>query len=157
MIEADKWFQEMKARHEKDPKYWVEAMRFDFVEEVERMMEERSITRAELARRMDASPAYVTQMFKALFNPTLLTLAKVALAFDARVELRLVPKDAPLGKSAAPARVPRRRERRQEFIAADRPDRGRKPEFIASDKPATRRPRRKPARSGSRESRSHQP
>ncbi len=94
MIEADKWFREMKARHEKDPKYWVEAMRFDFGEEVGRMMEERGVTRAELARRLGSSPAYVTRLFRAMFNPTLLTLAKVAVALDARVSLHMHPAEA---------------------------------------------------------------
>ena len=148
MTEAEKWFQEMAARHEKDPKYWVESMRFDFVEEVERMMEERGVNRAELARRLDSSPAYVTQMFKALFNPTLLTLAKIALAFDARVELKLVPRDAPSGRRAAAVPSTHRRERRRELaspllaqnVARDRRhSRVRRNEFVASDKPARAR------------------
>jgi len=139
MIEKDRWYQELTEKFDKDPKYWVESMRFDFVEEVERMMEERGVSRAELARRLDASPAYVTQMFKALFNPTLLTLAKIALAFDARVELKLVPRDAPSGKRAAATPATHRRERRHEFAAADRPARVRRSDFIASDKPARRK------------------
>ena len=94
MIEKADWYQELTARFDKDPKYWVEAMRFDFVEEVERMMEERGVSRAELARRLDASPAYVTQLLRALFNPTLLTLAKIALALDARISLQLHPAEA---------------------------------------------------------------
>jgi transcriptional regulator with XRE-family HTH domain len=121
MIEKSEWFEKLEAELDKDPKYWVESMRFDFVEEVERMMEERGVSRAELARRLDASPAYVTQMFKALFNPTLLTLAKVALALNARVKLTLIPEGTPAGKRAVPARVPHRRERRPQLIAADRP------------------------------------
>ena len=139
MIEKSEWFEKLEAELDKDPKYWVESMRFDFVGEVERMMEERGVTRAELARRLDASPAYVTQMFKALFNPTLLTLAKVALALDARVKLTLIPERTPAGKRTVPARVPHRRERRPQLIAADRPARARRNEFIASDKPATRK------------------
>ena len=144
MIEKDRWYQELTEKFDKDPKYWVESMRFDFVEEVERMMEERGVSRAELARRLDASPAYVTQMFKALFNPTLLTLAKIALAFDARVELKLVPRDAPSGKRAFAVPSTHRRERRHEFVAADRPDRAKRNEFVASDKPARVRQNRKP-------------
>lgn len=147
MTEADKWFEEMKARHERDPKYWVEAMRFDFVEAVERMMEERGVSRAELARRLDSSPAYVTQILKALFNPTLLTLAKVALALDAQVELALVPKHAPAGNLPVRLRRPHRASRQrgpaaslsEQNIAADRPARVRRSEFIASDKPARRK------------------
>jgi transcriptional regulator with XRE-family HTH domain len=139
MIEKDRWYQELSERLDKDPEYWVESMRFDFVDEVERMMEERGVSRAELARRLEASPAYVTQMFKALFNPTLLTLAKIALAFNARVELKLVPRDAPPGRRAASASATHRRERRHEFAAADRPARARRNEFVASDKPARRK------------------
>jgi transcriptional regulator with XRE-family HTH domain len=93
MTKKAPWYQDLTERLEKDPKYWVESMRFDFVEEIERMMEEQGVTRAELARRLDASPAYVTQLFRSMFNPTLLTLAKVALALDGRVSLHLHPKD----------------------------------------------------------------
>ena len=138
MIEKSEWFEKLEAELDKDPKYWVESMRFDFVEEVERMMEERGVSRAELARRLEASPAYVTQMFKALFNPTLLTLAKIALAFDARVELKLVPRDAPSGKRAAAVSSTHRRERQHEFLAAERPACIRRSDFVTSDKPARR-------------------
>jgi transcriptional regulator with XRE-family HTH domain len=147
MIEKSEWFEKLEAELDKDPKYWVESMRFDFVEEVERMMEERGVNRAELARRLDSSPAYVTQMFKALFNPTLLTLAKIALAFDARVELKLVPRDAPSGKRTATVPSTHRRERRREVASpllaqntsADRLSRAKRSEFVASDKPARAR------------------
>ena len=148
MTETDRRYQELIEKLEKNPEYWVESMRFDFVEEVERMMEERGVNRAELARRLDASPAYVTQMFKALFNPTLLTLAKIALAFDARVELKLVPRDAPSGRRAAAVPSTHRRERRRELaspllaqnVARDRRhSRVRRNEFVASDKPARAR------------------
>jgi len=94
MIEKDAWYEEQKARFEKDPEYWVEEMRFAFSDEVGRMMEERGVTRAELARRLNSSPAYVTRLFRALFNPTLLTLAKVAVALDAKVALHLSPREA---------------------------------------------------------------
>jgi len=150
MTEIDRRYQDLTEKLEKDPEYWVESMRFDFVEEVERMMEERGVSRAELARRLGASPAYVTQMFKALFNPTLLTLAKIALAFDARVELKLVPRDAPSGKRVAAVPAAQRRERRPELaspllaqnVAAYRPSRAKRNEFVASDKPARARRQR---------------
>jgi transcriptional regulator with XRE-family HTH domain len=132
VIEKSKWYAELEARLEKDPKYWVESMRFDFVEDIERMMEERGVTRAELARRLDASPAYVTQLFRALFNPTLLTLAKVAHALEARVSLHLHPKDTCVNWSEVPIEHPRRvhsandnsyvrRDRRDVPVVADKP------------------------------------
>jgi transcriptional regulator with XRE-family HTH domain len=94
MRDTDGRYRELTEKLEKDPTYWVESMRFDYVEEVERMMEERGVSRAELARRLDSSPAYVTQLFRAMFNPTLLTLAKVAVALDAKVALHLSPVEA---------------------------------------------------------------
>jgi transcriptional regulator with XRE-family HTH domain len=143
MIEKDRSYQELTEKLESDPGYWVESMRLDFVEEVERMMEENGVTRAELARRLGSSPAYVTQMFKGLFNPTLLTLAKVAMALDARVELKLARRRAQSGKHASPVRTPRRRERLPGFAVADSPARASRSDFIASDRPAKPR-RRKP-------------
>ncbi len=141
MIEEDRSYRELTEKLESDPEYWVESMRLDFVEEVERMMAENGVTRAELARRMGSSPAYVTQMFRGLFNPTLLTLAKVALALDAQVELKLARRRAVSGKRAVLTRPPRH-ESLREFAAADRPPRSTRNEFIASDKPAKPRSRK---------------
>jgi len=142
MTESDRRYRELTDRLEKNPEYWVESMRLDFVEAVERMMEERGVSRAELARRLDSSPAYVKQMLKALFNPTLLTLAKVALALDARVEFKLAPRRSSSSKRASPARTPCDRERLHEFVAADGPARADRCDFVASDKPAKPRGRR---------------
>jgi transcriptional regulator with XRE-family HTH domain len=132
MIERDRWYQDLTERLEKDPNYWVESMRFDFVEEIERMMEEQGVTRAELARRLDASPAYVTQLLRAMFNPTLLTLARVADALGARVSLHLHAKDTDVewsevsverrrpGRSAKGISYPTR-DRQEVPVVADRP------------------------------------
>jgi hypothetical protein len=69
-------------------------------------------------------------------------MVKVARALDARVELALVPKDAPKRLQAVPARVPRRRERKREFVATDGRSGARRSDFIASDKPAKPRSRK---------------
>ena len=121
MIEKSKWYEELEVRLDKDPKYWVESMRFDFVEEVERLMEVRGVTRAELARRLNASPAYVTQLLRAMFNPTLLTLAKIALALDARVSLHLQPREVEDQQRSTATRAVRRPTQPLEFIVSDKP------------------------------------
>ncbi|MCX6844164.1 MAG: helix-turn-helix transcriptional regulator [candidate division WOR-3 bacterium] len=108
MIEKAEWYERLTKDFDKDPEYWVEEMRFAFSDEVGRIMDERGVSRAELARRLNSSPAYVTRLFRAMFNPTLLTLAKVAVALDAKVALHLSPNEA---------------ERTQwfDFIPAERP------------------------------------
>jgi transcriptional regulator with XRE-family HTH domain len=91
MIEADSWFQKMRARHERDPKYWVEYLKLVFSEDVGRLMDDQDVSQAELARKLDVSRAYITRLFRGTFNPTLETLAKVALALNARVAVHLHP------------------------------------------------------------------
>jgi transcriptional regulator with XRE-family HTH domain len=92
MTEAGNWFQEMRARHERDPKYWVEYLKLVFSEDVGRLMDEREVSQAELARELGVSRAYITRLFRGTFNPTVETLVKVALALDARVSLHLHPR-----------------------------------------------------------------
>ncbi|MBM3313433.1 helix-turn-helix transcriptional regulator [candidate division WOR-3 bacterium] len=141
MTEATEWFQQMVARHEGEPEYWVEYLKLVFSEEIGRMMDERGVSQAELARRLGTSRAYVAKVLRSTANLTLATMAKLALALDARVDLHLVPEEkhaAPLDSGAKrplpervflPARQPRHRTARPEFVASDKPvnSRGRKP------------------------------
>lgn len=123
MTEAAKWFQDMTARHEQDPKYWAEGLKLEFAEQVGRLLEERKMTRAELARRLGTSPAYVTKILHWTANLTLESMAKIALALDARVTLELAPRDIALrsGRVQVRAREARRSEARQEFVVCDKP------------------------------------
>jgi len=141
MTEATEWFQQMVARHEGEPEYWVEYLKLVFSEEIGRMMDERGVSQAELARRLGTSRAYVAKVLRSTANLTLATMAKLALALDARVDLHLVPEEkhaASLDSGAKrplpervflPARQPRHRTARPEFVASDKPvnSRGRKP------------------------------
>ena len=51
MIERDSWYEAQRAQFQNDPDYWAEALKLDFAEEVGRLMEEKKVSRAELARR----------------------------------------------------------------------------------------------------------
>jgi len=130
---------------EDTPEFLLECVKLAFAEELCRLLEEKGMSHAQLAEKLGTSRAYVTRILRTDYNLTAETMVKVARTLDARVELALVPKDAPARTRAVAARVPRRRTREHEFVAADRPSRAGRREFIASDKPATRRPRHKPA------------
>ena len=151
MTERAEWFRRLGEKLEQDPVYWTEYLKLEFAEELSRLMDERGLTKTDLATKLGCSRAYITKVFNTTFNPTLETLAKIALAFDARVELKLVPRDAPSGRRAAAAPATHRRERRHELaspllaqnVVADRPSRAKRNEFVASDKPAPARKSRK--------------
>jgi transcriptional regulator with XRE-family HTH domain len=139
MIEKAAWYEEMTKEFDNDPDYWAEGLKLDFAEEVGRLMEEQKVSRAELARRLGTSPAYVTKILHWTANLTLTSMSKIALAFGSRVHLSLAPKDALSGRRVAVVPATRRRGRQREFVAADRPARVRRSEFVASDKPDRRK------------------
>lgn len=71
--------------------YAIEGLVTEAGELIARLMEEQKVSRAELARRLGRSRAYVTQMLRGTTNLTLRTLAEVAYALGAEVKLKAVP------------------------------------------------------------------
>jgi transcriptional regulator with XRE-family HTH domain len=88
-----KSFAELFARAEKTLAYQADAVALDFCDAVRRMLELRQISRAELARRLDVSPAYVSKMLSGDENLTIETMVKVAMALDGTVALDVRPKE----------------------------------------------------------------
>jgi len=78
---------------EKAPEYWTQTAILDFTEELSRLMSEAkpAINRAELARRINASPSYVTKVLRGNVNFTLETMNKLARAVGAVVRIHLAP------------------------------------------------------------------
>ena len=66
-----------------------------------RLMERRGLSRSELARRLGASPAHVTQILRGDTNFTLVSLEKLAAALGA--ELRVVLDAEPAERAAVAA------------------------------------------------------
>jgi len=142
MVERDNWYEAQRMEFDNDPDYWAEGLKLDFAEEVGRLMEEQKVSRAELARRLGTSPAYVTKILHWTANLTLTSMSKIALAFGSRVHLSLAPKNVPSGRRVALVPATHRRGRQRHFVAADRPARTRGTDFIASDRPAKPRSRK---------------
>ncbi|MCX6842089.1 MAG: helix-turn-helix transcriptional regulator [candidate division WOR-3 bacterium] len=142
MTEAAEWFRQMVARHEGEPEYWVEYLKLVFSEEIGRIMDERGVSQAELARRLGTSRAYVAKVLRSTANLTLATMAKLALALDARVDLSLVPKEKHV--SSFDSGVERPLRERTFRPARQTRHRAARPEFIASDKPAKSRGHKTP-------------
>lgn len=73
--------------------YWVDGPITQFIEDVWRLMEEQKVSRAELARRLGTSRAYVTKLLGGNANFTLQTMAKVAMALGAQVNVHVAGRD----------------------------------------------------------------
>jgi len=86
----------MKTQHEilmEDPEYRrlyaIEGPVADAAEELARWMQIQGASKADLARRLGKSRAWVTHLLSGKANTTLRTLAEVMYALGARVELRI--------------------------------------------------------------------
>jgi transcriptional regulator with XRE-family HTH domain len=84
------------------PRAAVAARGRRFTAEILAVMEQRGISRSELARRLGASPAYVTKILRGDANFTLASLAKLAAALGAELEigLRVGPERGREGRAA---------------------------------------------------------
>jgi len=141
-MEKAAWYEELRKEFDNDPEYWAEGLKLDFAEEVGRLMEEQNVSRAELARRLGTSPAYVTKILRWTANLTLTSMSKIALAFGSRVYLSLGPKSTRSGRHMTIVPATHRRGRQREFAVADGPARSGRSDFATSDKPAKHRSRK---------------
>jgi len=71
--------------------YAIEGLVAEAGEFIARLLEEQRVSKAELARRLGKSRAYITQMLSGSTNLTVRTLAEVAYALGVEVKLEAVP------------------------------------------------------------------
>lgn len=71
--------------------YEQERLVFSAMEQLAEMMADESLSKADLARLLGTSRAYVTNLLSGRGNPTLRTLADVAVAMGFRFEMRHEP------------------------------------------------------------------
>lgn len=90
-------FYEDQAKRLKNPKLAAESKRFAqqiktvdaIVNMLEAQLESASLTKAELARRLDMESANIRRLFTSSTNPTIATISDIA--FELGLELQLVP------------------------------------------------------------------
>ncbi|HWM92247.1 MAG TPA: helix-turn-helix transcriptional regulator [Thermoanaerobaculia bacterium] len=85
-----KSFPELFQQAEGHEDYWLAGAILEFTEAVVREMEYQGISRTELARRLGATPAYVTKLLRGKANFTLATMVRLARALDSEVHVQLI-------------------------------------------------------------------
>lgn len=73
--------------------YWFETAKLDFSVELNRMFKRSRMTQAELANKIDSSPAYITKVFRGDTNFTIETMVKLARAVDGELHIQITPKN----------------------------------------------------------------
>ena len=86
-IDLDKYdFMEGLKEHDE---FLFEEQKIAILEEIISIMEKRKISRAELARRLKTSRAYVTKLFRANVNFTLKSMVQIAHALKTKISFHL--------------------------------------------------------------------
>ncbi|MFW6118996.1 MAG: helix-turn-helix domain-containing protein [Planctomycetota bacterium] len=80
---------ELHEEFKDDPVYRAECLYNDITAQILDHMRANDISRAELARRMNVSEAYVSRLFGETRNFTLETLGKLAVALGIELDIRL--------------------------------------------------------------------
>ena len=76
---------EFLKEYKNDPEFLAEEIILDIMEKVSTIMERKKITKAELAKKLDTSKAYITKLLSGNPNITILTLAKLTIALEENI------------------------------------------------------------------------
>ena len=78
-----------------DPEYLAEAAKNFFAVSLERRMQQQGLSKADLARRLETSPAYITKILRGDTNLTIRSMVDLARAVDSALHIHLAPAAAP--------------------------------------------------------------
>lgn len=81
------WFDEIETTQ-------ADHLKLDFATSLERAIAHADITRSDLARALEKSPAWVTKVLRGDENLTIETMCKLAEAIAHEVHIHMAPKDA---------------------------------------------------------------
>ena len=92
MTKYGKRFGDVVREARKHPGYWADGIRMDFMSALAEEMERQGVNQAELSRRLNKSPAYISKIFNSdVGNFTLETLAEFAMVLGMEVKIKLEP------------------------------------------------------------------
>ncbi|MBU1206171.1 MAG: helix-turn-helix transcriptional regulator [Proteobacteria bacterium] len=92
-----KSFNKLYAEAQKRESYWVAEAILDFTDNIYRLMEQKKISKADLAKVLHVSPAYVTKILRGNVNFTLETMVRLARAVGGMLHTHVAPEDTQVG------------------------------------------------------------
>lgn len=88
-MKADRWFKEQSKQLEGDFEYRLEGYILDLTRQICTVMEAKKISRAELARKMNVSKAYITELLTGTPNLTLESMLKLSEALGGKLTVEI--------------------------------------------------------------------
>jgi len=85
-------FESLLKKYQNDPEFQAERLIIDLTEQISRKLEEGSITRSELAKRLDCTNAYITKLLRGGENLTIRKIVQIANALECTLDFSIIPK-----------------------------------------------------------------
>ncbi len=86
---TSKRFQRLLEDARKQDDYWVHDAIHEFTEGLHALMERRNVSKSELARRIESSPAYITKVMRGNTNFTLASMVRLVRALDGKLKVKV--------------------------------------------------------------------
>ncbi len=83
------WFEKEVEKYKDDIEFITESVILEFTESIVKRMEELSITRTELAKRLNVSKAFITKLLNGNPNLTIKTMVAISKALDCAIKIEL--------------------------------------------------------------------
>ncbi len=91
-MKEEKWLNQLLEKYKDDLEFRMEGLILDFTEKIVTKMRESNISRAELARRLGVSKAFVTILLNGNPNLTIKTMMSIADVLGCDLNLDIFPK-----------------------------------------------------------------
>jgi transcriptional regulator with XRE-family HTH domain len=91
-MKAERWLSQLLEKYKDDLEFRMEGLILDFTEKIVIKMQELNINRAELAKRLGVSKAFVTKLLNGNPNLTIKTMMSIADVLNCDLNLDLYPK-----------------------------------------------------------------
>lgn len=86
---TSKRFQRLLDEARKQDDYWVHDAIHEFTEGLYSLMSRRDVSKSELARRIDSSPAYITKVMRGNTNFTLASMVRLVRALGGHLKVKV--------------------------------------------------------------------
>jgi transcriptional regulator with XRE-family HTH domain len=86
-------FKRLEEQFKNDPEYIAERLILDLTEQIAKRLQEGSLTRSELAKRLKVSNAYITKLMRGEQNLTIRTIVQIANALGCTLDLSIIPQE----------------------------------------------------------------
>jgi len=80
-------FSQIVEKAKKHDDYWITGVLIEFTEMVCKHMDEKKMTRTELAEKLNVTSAYITKLLRGNANVTLKTMVRLARVFDKEINI----------------------------------------------------------------------